>query len=115
LRCLDGPHSVTTGALTGKLHRNKNPDLIPIYAHLLCNEPLSDVTDAAAQHLLQRAIDTGLLRLEGGDEEQELCSEPMMMRVLHVSAATADVELRRLANRLEALLLEEFPTKLVRQ
>jgi hypothetical protein len=89
----------------------KSPDLIPIYAHLLCNQALSEVTEDAAQHLFQRAIDAGLLQPDEGDG---LCSEPMMMRLLKLSAAAADVELRGLANRLEALLLQEFPTKLMR-
>ena len=37
-----------------------------------------------------------------------------MMRLLEVSAAAADVQLRRSADRLEALLLQEFSTKLMR-
>ena len=60
-----------------------------------------------------RSYCTGLL-LPGEDYEGPgLCSEPTMMRLLEVSAA-ADVELRRLADRLEALLLQEFSTKLMR-
>jgi hypothetical protein len=92
----------------------KNPGLIPVYAHLLCNEALSEATEDMAQHLCQRAVDAGLLRPDEGYEGDGTCSEPMMIRLLEVSAAAADVELRRLANRLEALLLQEFPTKLTR-
>ena len=90
----------------------KYPDLTPIYAHLLCNEELSEATEDASQHLVQRAVDTGLFP-DAGDEDDGWCSEPTMMRLLEVSAAAADLELRRLAKRLEALLLREFPTKLV--
>jgi hypothetical protein len=93
----------------------KHPDLAPIYAHLLCNEELSEVTEDAAQHLFQRAVDAGLVQPDGGYEGSGPCSEPTMMRLLEVSAAAADVEMRRLANRLEALLLKEFPTKIMRQ
>ena len=92
----------------------KHSDLIPIYAHLLCNEELSDVTEDVAQHLFQRAVDAGLLQPDEGYEGPSLCSEPTMMRLLEVSAAAADVELRRSADRLEALLLQEFSTKLMR-
>jgi hypothetical protein len=92
----------------------KKPDLIPIYAHLLCNEALSEVTEDVAQHLFQRAVDAGLLQPDEGHAGSGLCSEPTMIRLLEVSAAAADVELRGLANRLEALLLQEFPTKLMR-
>ena len=81
----------------------KYPDLIPIYAHLLCNEELSEVTEDASQHLFQQAADAGLLQPDGGYEGPGPCSEPTMMRLLEVGAAAADVELRRLANRLEAL------------
>jgi hypothetical protein len=91
----------------------KNPDLIPIYAHLLCHEALSEAIEDAAQHLFQRAVDAGLLQPDEGYEGDVLCSEPTMIRLLEVSAA-ADVELRRLVNRLEALLLQDFPTKLIR-
>jgi hypothetical protein len=90
----------------------KNPDLIPVYAHVLCNEVLSEATEDAAQRLFQRAVNAGLLQPDEGYEGDVLCSEPMMIRLLEVSAA-ADVELRRLANRLEDLLLQEFPTKLM--
>jgi hypothetical protein len=92
----------------------KSPDLIPIYANLLCNQALSEVTEDAAQHLFQRAVDAGLLQPDEGYEGDGLCSEPMMMRLLKLSAAAADVELRGLANRLEALLRQEFPRKLMR-
>lgn len=92
----------------------KYPDLIPIYAHLLCNEALSEATDDAAQHLFQRAFDAGVLRPDEGHEDHASCSESTMTRLLQLSAAAADLEQRRLANRLEALLLREFPTKLVR-
>ena len=92
-----------------------HPDLIPLYAHLLCNEELSEATEDAAQHLFQRAVDAGLLQPDEGYEGPGLCSEPTMMRLLEVTAAAADVELRRSADRLEALLLREFPTKLMRQ
>ena len=71
----------------------------------------SEATEDASQHLVQRAVDAGLLQPDEGDES---CSEPTMMRLLDVTAAAADLELRRLANRLEALLLREFPAKLVR-
>ena len=93
----------------------KHPDLIPIYAHLLCNEELSEVAEDVAQHLFQCAVGASLLQPDEGYEGPALCSEPTMMRLLEVSAAAADVELRRLADRLEALLLQEFPTKLMRQ
>jgi hypothetical protein len=93
----------------------KHPDLIPIYAHLLCNEELSEVTEDVAQHVFQRAVDAGLFQPDEGYEGPELCSEPTMMRLLEVSAAAADVELRRLADRLEALLLQEFPRRAMRQ
>jgi len=89
------------------------PDLIPIYAHLLCNEELSEVTEDASQHLFQRAVDAGLLRPDEGHEGRGSCSEPTMVRLLEVGAAAADVELRRLADGLEALLLREFPTTLM--
>jgi hypothetical protein len=92
----------------------KHSDLIPIDAHLLCNEELSEATEDAAEHLFQRAVDAGLLQLDEGYEGPSLCSEPTMMRLLEVSAAAADVELRRSADRLEALLLQEFSTKLMR-
>jgi hypothetical protein len=92
----------------------KHAELISIYAHLLCNEALSDATEDAAQHLFQRVVDAGLLQPDEGHEGPRLCSEPMMMQLLEVSAAAADVELRRCADRLEALLLQEFSTKLMR-
>jgi len=92
----------------------EHPDLIPIYAHLLCNEELSETAEDAAQHLFQRSLDAGLLQPDEGYEGPGLCSEPTMMRLLEVTAAAADVELRRLADRLEGLL-REFPTKLLRQ
>jgi hypothetical protein len=93
----------------------EHPDLIPIYAHLLCNEELSEEAEDVAQHLFQQAVDGGLLRPDVGHEGPGLCSEPMMVRLLQVGAAAADGELRRLADRLEALLLQEFPTKMMRQ
>jgi hypothetical protein len=89
------------------------PDLIPIYAHLLCNEELSEVTEDASQYLFQQAADAGLLQPDEGYKGQS-CSEPLMMRLLEVGSAAADLELRRLADRLEALLLREFPSKLTR-
>jgi hypothetical protein len=92
----------------------EHPDLIPVYAHLLCNEELSEVTEDAAQHLFQGAVDAGLLRPDEGYEGPGLCSEPMMMRLLEVGAAAADVELRHLADRVEALLQQELPTRLMR-
>ena len=90
------------------------PDLIPIYAHLLCNEDLSEVTEDASQCLFQQAVDAGLLKPEEGYDGHGSCSEPTIMRLLEVGAAAADMELRRLADRLEALLLREFPRKLTR-
>jgi hypothetical protein len=90
------------------------PDLIPIYAHLLCNEELSEVTEDASQYLFQQAVEAGLLQPDGGYEGHGSCSEPTMMRLLEVGAAAVDMELRRLADRLEALLLREFPSKLTR-
>jgi hypothetical protein len=90
------------------------PDLIPIYAHLLCNEDLSEVTEDASQYLFQQALDAGLLRPDKGHQDHGSCSEPTMVRLLEVGSAAADVELRRLADRLEALLLQEFSTKLMR-
>ena len=36
----------------------------------------------------------------------------MMVRLLEVTGAAADTELRRLANKLEALLLREFPDEI---
>lgn len=87
------------------------PDLIPIYAHLLCNEALSEAIEDTSQHLFQRAVDAGLLQPEEAYEGSQPCSEPMMIRLLEVSAAAADAETSRLANRLEALLLKEFPTR----
>jgi hypothetical protein len=86
------------------------PDLIPLYAHLLCNEELPEVTEDASQYLFQRAVDAGLLQPGEGYGGHGPCPEPTMMRLLEVGSAAADVELRRLANRLEALLLREFPT-----
>ena len=91
-----------------------HPDLIPLYAHLLCNEELSEETEDVAQHLFQQAVDAGVLQPDKGHEGPELCSEPTMMRLLEVGAAATDVELRRSADRLEALLLQEFPTTLMR-
>jgi hypothetical protein len=91
------------------------PDLIPAYAHLLCNEDLSEATEDVAQHLFQRASDAGLLRPDGGRGDRGSCSEPMLVRLLEISAAAADVKLRRLLNTLETLLLQEFPTALTRQ
>jgi hypothetical protein len=64
----------------------KKPDLIPIYAHLLCNQALSEVTEDAAQHLFQRAVDAGLLQPDEDYEGNGLCSEPMMMRLLKLTA-----------------------------
>jgi MerR, DNA binding len=93
----------------------KYPDLIPIYAHVLCNEELSEVTEDIAQHLFQRAVDAGLLQPDEGHEGHGLCSGPTMIRLLEVTGAAPNVELRRLANRLDARLLREFPTKLMRQ
>jgi hypothetical protein len=93
----------------------RHPDFIPAYAHLLCNEEPSEVAEDTAQHLFQRAVDAGLLRPDEDYEGSGPCSEPMMMRLLDISAAADDVELCRLADRLEALLLEEFPTKSRRQ
>jgi hypothetical protein len=90
------------------------PDLIPIYAHLLCHEDLSEVTEDASQHLFQRAVDAGLLRPDKGHQDHGSCSEPAMVRLLEVGSAAADVELRHLADGLEALLLREFPSKLTR-
>ena len=90
------------------------PDLIPIYAHLLCNEELSEVTEDASQYLFQQAVDAGLLQPDEGDKGHGSCSEPAMMRLLEVGSAAADMELRRLADRLEVLLLREFPSKLTR-
>ena len=92
----------------------KHPDLIPIYAHLLCNEELPEEAEDVAQHLFRQAVDAGLLRPGEGYEGTETCSEPTMMRLLEVGAAAADMGLRRLADRLEALLLQEFSTKLMR-
>lgn len=89
------------------------PDLIPIYAHVLCNEELSEATEDASQQLVQRVVDAGLLQPDECHEGQEPCSEPTMMRLLEAGAA-ADAELRRLADGLEALLLREFPTQLMR-
>jgi hypothetical protein len=93
----------------------KYPDLPPIYAHLLCNEELSEATDDASQHLFQWVADAGLLQPDEEYEGSGPCSEPMMKRLLEVGAAAVDVELRRLADRLEALLLKEFPTLSTRQ
>ena len=93
----------------------ERPDLLPVYAHLLCNEELSEATEDIAQHLFQGAVDAGLLQPDKGYEGPGLCSEPTMIGLLEVSAAAADPKLRRLADRLEALLLEEFPTKLMRR
>ena len=93
----------------------ERPDLIPLYAHLLCNEELSEEAEDAAQHLFQRAVDAGLLRPDEGHKGPGLCSEPTMMRLLEIGAAAAEVELRRLADRLEALLLREFPARLTRR
>jgi hypothetical protein len=93
----------------------KHPDLIQIYAHLLCSEELSEVTEDVSQHLFQQAVDAGLLQPDEDYEDPGPCPEPMMMQLLEVSVAAADVELRCLANRLEALLLQEFPTKTTRQ
>jgi hypothetical protein len=81
----------------------KYPDLIPIYAHLLCSVGVSEVIEDAAQHLFQRAFDTGALQLGEGSEQ---CPESTMLRLLQIS--TADAGLRRLANRLEGMLLKEF-------
>ena len=92
----------------------KYPDLIPIYAHLLCNEDLSEATEDVAQHLFQRAFDARLLQPDEAHEDHGSCSEPAMMRLLEVGAAAADLEMRRLVNRLEVLMLEEFPTRTVR-
>jgi hypothetical protein len=90
------------------------PDLIPIYAHLLCNEELSEAIEEVSQYLFHQAVNMGLLKPDEYYEEPILCSEPMMMLLMEVSAAAPDVELRRLADRLEALLLQEFSTKLMR-
>ena len=90
------------------------PDLIPIYAHLLCSEKLSEVTEDASQYLFQQAVDAGLLQPGKGYKGHGSCAEPTMMRLLEVGSAAADVELHRSANRLEALLLREFPTILTR-
>jgi len=92
----------------------QHPDLILIYAHLLCNEELSEVTEDVAQHLFQTTLRAGLLQPDEGHEGPELCSEPTMMRLLEISAAADDTELYRLANRLEILLLKEFPTRVMR-
>ena len=93
----------------------KYPDLIPIYAHLVCNEALSEETEDATQHLFQRALDAGLVRSDEGHEGSGLCFDTtMMVRLMEISAVVADKELRRLGNRLEALLRQDFSTKLVR-
>jgi len=91
----------------------KNPDLVLIYAHLLCNEALSEATEDAAQHLFKRAFDLGLVTYGSDHDDQDECSEFVMARLLKVSA-TADAELSRLAHRLEALLQSEFPSQLMR-
>jgi hypothetical protein len=93
----------------------KYPDRVPIYAHLLCQEELSEIAEDTAQHLFQRAVEAGLVQPDADYEGSGPCSEPMMMRLLEVSASAVDVELRRLVNRLEALLMEEFPTETMRQ
>jgi hypothetical protein len=90
------------------------PDLIPIYAHVLCNEELSEATEDVSQHLFQRVVDAGLLQPDESHEGHGSCSEPPMMRLLEAGAAAADVELRRLTDKLEALLLREFPMQLMR-
>jgi hypothetical protein len=92
----------------------KHPDLIPIYAHLLCNEELSETVEEVSQYLFQQAAHAGLLQPNEYNNNPMLCSEPMMMQLMKVSAAAADVELRRLADRLETLLLQEFSTKRMR-
>jgi len=51
----------------------KYPDQIPIYAHLVCNEALSEETEDAAQHLFQRAVNAGLVRSDEGHEGAGLC------------------------------------------
>ena len=93
----------------------KYPDLIPVYAHLVCNEALSEETEDAAQHLFQRAVNAGLVRSDEGHEGAGLCFDTtIMVRLMEVSADAADKEVRRLAIRLEALLRQEFSTKLMR-
>ncbi|KAA2212847.1 hypothetical protein [Teichococcus oryzae] len=92
----------------------KHPDLIPTYAHLLCNEKLSEAIEDTSQDLFQQAVHAGLLQPDEYYGESVSCSEPMMMRLLEVSTASAEEELRRLADRLEDLLLQEFSTTLIR-
>jgi hypothetical protein len=78
----------------------KHPDLIPIYTHLLCNEELSETVEKVSQHLFQQAVHAGLLQPKSTMTTLYSCSEPMMMRLMKVSAAAADVELRSLAKGL---------------
>jgi hypothetical protein len=82
----------------------KHPDLIPLYVDLLCNEELSEEMEDVSQYLFQRAVDTNAIRPDVDEN-----TEPMMIRLLDLSAAAAaNTELHCLANKLEALLLEEF-------
>jgi hypothetical protein len=92
----------------------KHPDLIPIYTHLLCNEELSETVEEVSQYLFQQAVHAGLLQPDKYNNNPILCSEPIMMQLMKVSPAAADMELRSLAERLETLLLQEFSTKLMR-
>ena len=86
----------------------KHPDLIPTYARLLSQEALSEVIEDASQHLVQRAVDTGVLQPV---EAPEPCPEPMIMGLLEIAAEAADPELRFLVERLEGLLLDGFPSR----
>ena len=81
----------------------KYPDLIPLYANLLCNETISEELEDVSQYLFQSAVDTRVILTLDDDTER------MMKRLLEFgAAATADTKLHCLSNKLEALLLEEF-------
>ena len=89
----------------------KHPDLIPLYSRLLCWEELSEDAEDASQHLFQMALDAGLLQLDRDFDGHEMWPEPTMMRLLEIATKAADLRLSRAARRLEAILLQEFPSQ----
>jgi hypothetical protein len=86
----------------------KYRNLIPRYACLLCDRRLSEAIADASQHLVQRAVDTGVLRVEEWRAGPNQQLEPQMRWLLEASEASGEPELRGLLSSLEDLLLREF-------
>src|SRR4051812_2530098 len=95
----DGIHIFSTASRFERAFM-KYPDLIPLYANLLCNETISEELEDVSQYLFQSAVDTRVILTLDDDTER------MMKRLLEFgAAATADTRLHCLSNKLEALPL----------